>query len=180
MRTIVAFALIFFIGLSNLIRAEDLEAPAGAKLRSFQFSYTAAIEAVPEGAKSIDLWIPVPQDSVHQTITNLKFSTAQAPEIGVEPEMGNKIAHWKIDAAAAKGLSVTMTFDCVRKEVSATGLEKTRELTAEERTAQAKWLKANKLVWSVAILKRRRTPLSKAQLSRTKLRRPRTITRSVR
>ena len=148
------FAIAAMICLFGSTRAEEqkatieTEAAAGAKSRTFQFSYTATIEAkdVPEGAKSVELWIPVPQDSIHQTITDIKFSTPQAPEIAVEKELGNKIAHWKIDAAAAKGLSVTMTFDCVRKEVSAKDIDKARELTADEKTALAPWLKANKLV----------------------------------
>ncbi len=146
MRHFAILVALCLFGMSAFARAEESEAPAGAKSRKFQFSYTATIEAVPEGAKSVDLWIPVPQDSVHQTITDLKFNSAQQPDIAIEPELNNKIAHWKIDAAQAKGLSVTMSFDCVRKEVAATNVDKARELSADERAAQSKWLRANKLV----------------------------------
>jgi len=145
-RQIFIIATLCFTAVTGWVRAEELEAPAGAKSRHFQFSYTATIEAVPEGAKSVDLWIPVPQDSVHQTITNVKFNTPTAPEVAVEPELNNKMAHWKLDAKDAKGLSVTMTIECVRKEVSAQNIDKALELTADERAAQSKWLRANQLV----------------------------------
>lgn len=146
MRQFAILAALCLFALSGVIRAEETEAPAGTKSRSFQFSYTATLEAVPEGSKSVDLWIPVPQDSVHQTITNLAFDGNPAPDIAVEPELNNKMAHWKIDAAKAKGFAVTMTFNCVRKEVAAVNIDKARELTPEEKAALSKWLRANRLV----------------------------------
>src|SRR5438034_9526982 len=66
-----------------LFCAEEKEAPAGDKSRKFQFSYTATIETVPDGAKSVELWIPVPQDTPHQSITNLTFKSERPPDIAI-------------------------------------------------------------------------------------------------
>lgn len=131
---------------SNASRAAEQEAPAGAKSRKFNFSYTATIEKVPDDAKSVELWIPVPQDSVHQTITNVKFDAPAQPDVAVEPVMNNKMAHWKLDAAKAKGLSVTMSFDCLRKEVAAQNIATAGELTDAEKNEMKIWLAPNKLV----------------------------------
>ncbi|HLX64032.1 MAG TPA: transglutaminase-like domain-containing protein [Planctomycetota bacterium] len=141
---ITAFLLSMFC--LNAVRAEEKEAPAGAKSRKFQFTYTAILDTIPEGAKSVDLWIPIPQDNPHQTITNLTFKSDPAPDIGLEPELNNRIAHWKFNAAQAKGKSVTMIFDCVRKEISAKDLDKARDLTGDEKKLLDKWLQANNLV----------------------------------
>src|ERR1043165_10258471 len=68
------------------------------------------------------------------------------PDLGTEPELSNRIAHWKLDAAKAKGLTISMTFDCARKEVAAKDIDKAKDLTDTERKMLAKWLKPNKLV----------------------------------
>src|SRR5437016_6477761 len=127
MRACITIILLSLFSLSA-IRAEEKEAPAGAKSRKFQFTYTATLDTIPDGAKSVDLWIPIPQDNAHQTISNLTFKSDPAPDIGLEPELNNRIAHWKFDATQAKGKSVTMSFDCVRKEISAKDLDKARDL----------------------------------------------------
>ena len=144
---LVAFSFLLFSCLAASAQAfEEQEAPAGSKARKFQFTYSATIDAIPEGAKSVDLWIPVPQDSAHQVITNVVFKAPAQPEISIEPVMHNKMAHWKLDAAEAKGLTLSMTFDCVRKEVSAQNVASARELSAGEAAALGLWLGPNKLV----------------------------------
>ncbi|HYF48182.1 MAG TPA: transglutaminase-like domain-containing protein [Planctomycetota bacterium] len=130
----------------TLMGAEDLDTPLGKTTRKFEFKYTATIKEVPEGAKTVDLWIPVPQDSKHQKITDLKFDAPEQPALGTDPTQNNKIAHWKLDAAKAKGLSVTLSFVCERTEASAGDLSKARELNDEEKKRFDAYLKANKLV----------------------------------
>jgi len=147
MRTFVLLLLGVLSLARNGLAGEDLaklEAPAGAE-RKFFFNYTVNVKEVPAGAKKFELWIPVPQDTAHQAITNLKFDAPAQPEIGVDPATGNKIAYWKLEGDAVKPFSVKLTFDCTRKEIAAK-LDGARDLNAEEQTALAEMLKANKLV----------------------------------
>ena len=141
MRTFFAAAIVSVLSLCPSLfaaSAASLEAPSGSASRNFEFSYTATIEKVPEGAKSVDLWIPVARKTpCIKPITNLKFSAPVQPELAIEPELNNKMAHWKIDAAKAKGLSVTMSFDCVRQEIAAANIDQARELTGDEIAALA-------------------------------------------
>ena len=39
--------------------------------RALHFDYVASISEVPEGAKKVDIWIPVPQDDETLKISNL-------------------------------------------------------------------------------------------------------------
>lgn len=150
-----------------MARASD-EAPAGNKERKFEFTYTAQIKELPEGAKSVDLWIPVPQNNKHQKISGLKFELRQRtdiqitdakgesatveievenkPEIKTEPVYENKMAHWKLSADDARNLTVVMTFECKRREAAASDISKARELTGTEMKDMELWLQANKLV----------------------------------
>ncbi len=125
--------------------AQD-EAPVTGKSRSFEFTYTAKIETVPEGAKSVDLWVPLPQSSTHQEISNLDVQAPSPADIATEPTFNNKMAHWKIPADKAKDFVATIKFDCKRFEVAAKDLDKARDLTAEEKEKYAMWLKPNRLV----------------------------------
>jgi hypothetical protein len=134
------------ITLKGARGAEDLDTPPGKATRTFEFKYSAAVKNFPEGAKFVELWIPVPQDTNHQKIANLKFEAVEQPLLGVDPVQNNRIAYWKIDASKAKGFTVLMSFECTRMEAEAGDLTKTRELSAEEKTKFAPYLKADKLV----------------------------------
>jgi transglutaminase-like putative cysteine protease len=138
--------LVLLVLAAFTIHAQDIEAPAGKARRKFQFNYKATIKDAPADAKTVDLWIPVPQDNAHQKITDLKFDAPAQPEIGVDPTTKNKIAHWQLPADKAKGLTVTMSFVCDRSEVALPDLSKARELNDEEKTALAPYLQPNKLV----------------------------------
>jgi len=165
MRSILCVLL---LGSFWAVASDKNEAPTGEKERKFEFTYTAMIKEVPEGAKNVDLWIPVPQSSKHQKISDAKFQlrkrteitlkdkkgeeTAvdveidQKPEIKSEETYDNKIAHWKFSADDARNLTVVMTFECKRKEAAASDISKARALTGSEQKDMELWLQANKLV----------------------------------
>lgn len=149
MRSILLACLASALTFSAI--AAEPEVPTGAKSRKFEFTYTATIKAVPDGAKTVDLWIPIPQSDKYQDIDKVKFHVEgkvpiPEPETGVEPTQKNKMAHWKLDAADLAGSKVVMTFECTRREIATGDLGKSRQLTEEEKQAYAEYLKANKLV----------------------------------
>lgn len=82
--------------------------------RSFSIDYVGKISAIPEGAKKLRVWMPVPQDSTAQTVRELRFS--MFPKISTEPKYGNKIAYWEIDNPKSTN-ELTMHFVCERKVV---------------------------------------------------------------
>jgi len=141
-----AFVAAITLAAATLMGAEDLDTPLGKASRKFEFKYTATIKDVPEGAKSVALWIPLPQDTKHQKITNLKFDAPEQPQVGTDPAQNNKMAYWKLDAAKAKGLSVTLSFECERAEATFADTKAARDLNDEEKKRFADYLKANKLV----------------------------------
>jgi transglutaminase-like putative cysteine protease len=145
MRALLLLAAATFAA-STLMGAEDLDTPLGQKTRTFEFKYAATVKEVPEGAKTVELWIPVPRDTKHQKITNIKFDAPAEAAIGDEPTENNRMAYWKFDAAKAKGLTVTLTFDCTRTEAAAGDLSKAREITPDEKAKLEQYLKPNKLV----------------------------------
>jgi transglutaminase-like putative cysteine protease len=83
--------------------------------RKFQVTYVAHVKDVPAGAKRLRFWIPVPQDTSLQTITDVSFDGAK-PAIGTESKYGDKVAYLEI-ADPKPSLEVTMKFVCTRKEL---------------------------------------------------------------
>lgn len=85
-----------------------------SKQRSFHFVYQATVKDVPAG-KSVRVWIPVPQTTEHQTISNLRHEPADA-RITQESVYGNKMLYLEIPSAASAETTVKLEFDCTRRE----------------------------------------------------------------
>lgn len=138
--------------VARLVSASERGTPSGKPGQTFWFTYTATIEDVPEGAKSLDLWIPVPQNTEDQTVDGQMEIVGRGvgkefpPEIAIEPVHNNKMAHWRLAPAEAKGFEARMSFVCERKEVAVGDLDKARELTEKELAELSQYLKPNKLV----------------------------------
>lgn len=86
--------------------------PAGS--RKFSIEYVGKISEIPAGTKSLRVWLPVPQDSTVQAITDLSFS--RDVKQTVEPKYGDKLAYFEVENPQAT-LDVTMKFTCARQEV---------------------------------------------------------------
>lgn len=82
--------------------------------RSFDITYIATIPEVPQGARRLDVWLPVPSSDARQTITNLRVDSSLQHELGTEGEYGNHVLHLWSDAPA--GASATLRFNCTRRE----------------------------------------------------------------
>jgi len=87
--------------------------PGGS--RTFAIEYVGKVSGVPEGAKKLRVWLPVPQDSTVQAIHGLTFSAP--PRMGTEAKYHNKIAYWEIDNPKT-AQEVTMRFTCERKDIA--------------------------------------------------------------
>jgi transglutaminase-like putative cysteine protease len=78
--------------------------------RQFTFEYHAAVPATVAG-KDFRLWVPIPHDDDYQKITNLHID-ASAPYQIAKDDLGNSI----LSIDSAKAPSITVKFDCIRKE----------------------------------------------------------------
>jgi transglutaminase-like putative cysteine protease len=127
---LAAAALIFCVGCASKTPADT---PAGgnpadtaakvaapgtpafnpAKERSFHFTYEATVKDVPAG-KSVRVWIPVPQTTDFQTISNIKHEPADA-RITRESAYGNKMLFLEVPSASAATVTVKLEFDVARK-----------------------------------------------------------------
>jgi len=61
--------------------------------RDIELSYTATLKDVPASARTVDLWLPVAQDTDGQTVSQVKVAYPEGGSIATEPKYGNKIWH---------------------------------------------------------------------------------------
>ncbi|NOY69721.1 MAG: transglutaminase domain-containing protein [Deltaproteobacteria bacterium] len=91
---------------------------AGLSSRTFDFVYSVTVRDIPQNATRLDLWIPVPQTTAHQEISNLKIDCKYPQQILVEPEYKNKMAYVNIKGKLPRELEMTLSCTAVRKSVS--------------------------------------------------------------
>jgi 4-carboxymuconolactone decarboxylase len=114
MRTIARWGIgLLMIGVAGGARAEN-----GLAKRSVELTYQAKIEKLPEGAKVVDLWMPVAQDTEGQTVSRVEVKRPEGGAIAIEPRYGNKIWHKRFEAPFnAEGLGAELVFDIHRTEI---------------------------------------------------------------
>jgi hypothetical protein len=88
--SVASLALLSALGVAQ---AED--APAAA--RKFDFAYRVKIP-VPEGAKRLDAWIPLPLEDEHQKVEGLAVEASVPHEVTKDPVYGNRMVHVGVDA----------------------------------------------------------------------------------
>lgn len=81
--------------------------------RNVHFTYETVIRDLPAG-KPVRVWIPVPRDDDHQTITNLRFDPAEA-RITEEKVHGNRTLYLEIPSAKEPVVAIRLEFDVRRK-----------------------------------------------------------------
>ncbi len=81
-----------------------------------QFTYTATVPAAPAGTKALDVWLPIPSNSVWQTVTALTVAAPVAYKVTNEMRYGNRMIYLH-DTQPAQPLSVTVVCTVARKQV---------------------------------------------------------------
>ena len=107
----------FTLAISLFVSAAGCSDPK-ASSRSFHFDYVASISEVAEGAKKVDIWIPVPQDDETQKITNLEIKAPWAHQLTTEKVYGNRMVYVSMEAPFPEKAEVRVSFDAERREVS--------------------------------------------------------------
>ena len=85
------------------------------KFRTFEFTYDVELEST--DGKKLELWIPVPQSSVVQSITDLSIDAqGMNYELKDEDYHGNKYLYILEENGINESKTVSMTFNVVREE----------------------------------------------------------------
>jgi hypothetical protein len=98
----------------GLVPVGVLAGEEDARSRSFSMTLRAAVRDVPAGAKSIDLWLPLPQTDRNQTIDRLTIDARTPVSIGKEARLGNQCLHVRFGAREAA--VVTLAIEATRRE----------------------------------------------------------------
>ena len=109
----LCFTLAIFLPVS-LANCKDSKAPK----RAFHFDYVASISEVAEGAKKVEIWIPVPQDDDTQKIRNLEIKASGKHRLTTEKVYGNRMVYVTLETPFPEQAEVRVSFDVERREVS--------------------------------------------------------------
>ena len=143
--------------------------------RSFAFEYVTAIRDIPAGAKTVDLWIPVPHDDPYQKITQLQIDSPYQYEIH-KAQYGNSILHIRVESPKESSLTVTLKFNATRLEHVQNNLQQAGYISPSKEGADpdmARWLEPDRLIpidgkirqWAQEVVEKAgaRTDLEKAR-----------------
>ncbi len=89
------------------------------KSRTFLLTYRAIVKDIPKDAKTLDLWLPLPQTDRNQTIHSLTIDAPGPLTIGRESRFGNQCLYLRVQRPRGS-VSVTLSIDATRRENSAT------------------------------------------------------------
>lgn len=87
--------------------------------RSFTFEYEIEIRDLPATARSVDVWLPVPEESPCQHVHALKTTSPVEGHILRERAYGDRIWHARIPVGDASSLRIIQQVEIVRHECSA-------------------------------------------------------------
>lgn len=83
--------------------------------REMRLTYVGVVEDLPEGAKNIEIWIPLPPSNRHQTITNIEIESDLPWKTLTEETYGNSYLYTKINEAKSSRVEVRVSFDVDRR-----------------------------------------------------------------
>ncbi len=116
-RRIVALGTLFTLLLVILCMAASAPLQTNVSARNFEFTYLMTIPASPPGAKTLRLWIPLPQSDPYQAIGGLKIESPFPYAKHRDPEYGNEYLYLQVPAAQVSSREeVRMSFQVTRRE----------------------------------------------------------------
>ncbi len=110
--------LILPMVLAVLIDSPGHDAPRG-KSRDFELTYRATVRDIPDGAGTLDVWLPIPQTNQHQTIHRLTIDAPGPLTIGRESRFGNQCLHVRLPSPRGP-VSIAWSAQATRRENAGT------------------------------------------------------------
>src|SRR5260370_21346158 len=103
-RTTIAFGFALTLALAVLGAALSARSQKSAPVRNFEFTYLTRIPASPAGAKSLRIWIPLPQSDPYHAIGGVKIESPFPYAKHRHPEYGNEYLYLQLPAAHMNSL----------------------------------------------------------------------------
>jgi transglutaminase-like putative cysteine protease len=173
-RTLVRFRLLSAVALSLIAIWRHAEAQTPRE-RNFAFEYVTTLKDVPEGAKEITLWLPIPHDDPYQVISDLRIESPHPYQVR-QAQYGNNVLSVKLKSPQTAGFSLTLRFNVKRREHINPLLGENRPPAAPKERADrdmARWLQPDRLVpldekiktWALEVVEaaRAKTDVEKAR-----------------
>lgn len=144
--------------------------------RALQFEYKATVKDIPAGAKTVDVWIPVPHNSPFQKITDLLIESPYTYRIRTG-QYGNKVLHISAKEPQQSSFTVTMRFNAMRMEHVQERLQQAGYAPVKEKRDpdMDRWLEPDRLVPIDGKIKRWADEVVDAAGARTDLEKARAI-----
>ena len=121
-------------------------APSRPAERSFRFTYTAALNNIPEGAKKVAVWIPYPGSDAHQEVTGIKVDCPYPTRVTKDPEYGNPTLYVQVENPREASFQVEISFDVTRQEYVRRDFHQVGKSNPDAKAAPARYLQADQLV----------------------------------
>ncbi|MCO5297397.1 MAG: transglutaminase domain-containing protein [Fimbriimonadaceae bacterium] len=89
----------------------------GPKTLTTRFTYKAVVPKIPNGARALDLWLPLPSDNAFQHVSDVVVTSPTAHRITQEPKFNNRMVYVHADGAKAP-FTVEVAFTVQRTEAA--------------------------------------------------------------
>ncbi len=131
---LITFALLIPVLLYAVSPARQIEA-----------TYIGTIELIPKGTHQLDIWIPLPAENSHQSITAINLESPFPMSLRHDPEFGNAYLYARISKPQQEAVTVKVHFRAERLEVNNPSLTPIANWNPTPETMQ-RVLRADRLV----------------------------------
>ena len=115
--------------------------------RTFELTYVATVDAIPDGARTLQMWMPSPQSDDHQRIAALDVVSPYPTTVTRDAEFGNSILHLSVTDPERRAFSVSRRFHVTRHEQVNRGFEGPDDgLRSVASPPDPRWLAPDRLV----------------------------------
>lgn len=118
----VAAISVLSLGAVDAVQ-KDATSTELSRERTVDFKYTFNLTDVPEDARSVKVWIPLPQDSDAQSISNVRVDGAGGFRVVADAKYGNRFAYLELGTEAVDA-TITATYRVTRCARTDLGAEK--------------------------------------------------------
>ena len=81
------------------------------KVRNLRVTFDCEVSGLPEGAKTVDVWIPIPPSNERQTIKLLNKNELTAGRFTTEKTFGNQLYYQQFDATKPAPMKIELVYD---------------------------------------------------------------------
>ena len=143
---LAALALAFAPGCAPDPVSAESSPSADPAVRTFELTYRAVIDDLPEGAREVRVWLPYPTDDESQEVEVTGVSSPFPTRVVKEPELGNSVLYLAVEDPAQNPITVEMRARVRRAEKLRKDFDRASRRTGERPAEVAQWLEPDRLV----------------------------------